>query len=127
MRGSERGVEDLVSIIMPSYNTAAFIADSIRSVLAQSYQSWELLILDDCSTDGTEEIVAPFLNKTKADEWALADRLGILDVIRNQTVTCYNGIPGDGCGKCPACKLRNRGYREFLRAKAAKNGRTVGI
>ena len=73
------------------------------------------------------KIVAPFLNKTKADEWALADRLGILEVIRNQTVTCYNGIPGDGCGTCPACKLRNRGYKEFLRAKAAKNGRTVGI
>ena len=73
------------------------------------------------------KIVAPFLDKTKADEWALADRLGILEVIRNQTVTCYNGIPGDGCGTCPACKLRNRGYKEFLRAKAAKNGRTVGI
>ena len=72
-------------------------------------------------------IVTPFMNKTKADEWALADRLGTLDVIRHHTVTCYNGIPGDGCGTCPACKLRNRGYKEFLRAKAAKNGRTVGI
>ena len=60
------------------------------------------------------KIVAPFLDKTKADEWALADRLGILDLIRHHTVTCYNGIPGDGCGKCPACKLRNRGYREYL-------------
>jgi 7-cyano-7-deazaguanine synthase len=60
------------------------------------------------------KIVTPFMRKTKADEWALADRLGILDVIRNETVTCYNGLPGDGCGKCPACRLRARGYREFI-------------
>jgi len=50
---------------------------------------------------------------TKADEWQLAAELGILDVIENHTLTCYNGIPGKGCGKCPACKLRNRGYSEF--------------
>ena len=61
------------------------------------------------------KIVTPFMDKTKAEEWAIADRLGILDVIRKHTVTCYNGIPGDGCGKCPACKLRGKGYREFLR------------
>ena len=62
-------------------------------------------------------VVTPFMHMTKADEWALADRLGILDVIRRETVTCYNGIPGDGCGKCPACRLRRRGYAEFLRGK----------
>ncbi len=52
---------DLVSIVMPSYNTGEYIAESIRSVLAQSYPAWELLIVDDCSTDGTEEAVRPFL------------------------------------------------------------------
>ena len=46
---------------MPSYNTAEYIADSIRSVLAQSYRDWELIIIDDCSGDGTEETVKPFL------------------------------------------------------------------
>ena len=51
----------LVSIIMPSYNTAAFIAESIQSVLSQTYENWELLIVDDCSTDATDEVVAPFL------------------------------------------------------------------
>ena len=61
-------------------------------------------------------VVAPFLHKTKAEEWALADRLGILELIRRETVTCYNGIPGDGCGKCPACRLRRRGYLEYLAA-----------
>lgn len=62
-------------------------------------------------------IVTPFMHMTKAEEWALADSLGIFDVIEKHTLTCYNGVPGAGCGECPACKLRNRGYREYLAAK----------
>ena len=62
------------------------------------------------------------MHMTKAQEWGLAERLGILDVIRNETLTCYNGIPGDGCGKCPACRLRARGYREFVRCSANGGG-----
>ena len=58
-------------------------------------------------------IVTPFMKMSKADEWALAAKLGIFDVIANETVTCYNGIPGKGCGTCPACKLRNRGLKEY--------------
>lgn len=48
----------LVSIIMPSYNTAEYIMDSILSVCNQTYKNWELLIVDDCSTDTTKEIMA---------------------------------------------------------------------
>lgn len=59
------------------------------------------------------KIVTPFMHMSKSDEWALAERLGILNVIENETLTCYNGIPGAGCRKCPACKLRNKGYSEF--------------
>ena len=59
-------------------------------------------------------IVTPFMHKTKAEEWALADQLGLLQYIRNETVTCYQGVPGDGCGKCPACKLRNEGLDQYL-------------
>ena len=70
------------------------------------------------------KVVAPFMHKTKAEEWALAERLGILDVVRHDTVTCYNGVPGDGCGECPACKLRRRGYAEFL--KMRRGGSKVG-
>jgi glycosyltransferase involved in cell wall biosynthesis len=51
----------LVSIIMPSYNTASFIGESIQSVLAQSYKDWELIIVDDCSPDNTDDIVKPYL------------------------------------------------------------------
>ena len=47
----------LVSIIMPSYNTGKFIAESIASVAAQTYTDWELIIVDDASTDSTDEVV----------------------------------------------------------------------
>lgn len=49
--------EELVSIIMPSYNTGKFIKETINSVIAQTYSNWELIIVDDCSTDNTDEIV----------------------------------------------------------------------
>ena len=52
----------LVSIIMPSYNTASFIAESIQSVLEQSYKDWELIIVDDCSPDNTDDVVKPYLS-----------------------------------------------------------------
>lgn len=50
-------MEDLVSIIMPSYNTAQYIGESIQSVIEQTYTNWELIIVDDCSTDRTDEVV----------------------------------------------------------------------
>ena len=61
-------------------------------------------------------IVTPVMKMTKAEEWALAAKLGIFDIVMNETVTCYNGIPGKGCGRCPACRLRRRGLREYLAA-----------
>ena len=58
------------------------------------------------------KIVTPFMHMSKADEWRLAEKLGFRTIIENETLTCYNGIPGRGCGRCPACVLRNRGHRE---------------
>lgn len=65
------------------------------------------------------KIVTPFMHMTKAEEWALADELGILDLIKEKTVTCYHGVPGAGCGTCPACRLRSRGLREYEAARKA--------
>lgn len=55
-------MNDLVSVIMPSYNTAEYISESVASVRKQTYTDWELIIVDDCSTDNTDEIVKPFLS-----------------------------------------------------------------
>ncbi len=54
-------IPNLVSIIMPSYNTAQYIEKTIKSVLDQTYTNWELLIVDDCSTDNTDEVVKNYL------------------------------------------------------------------
>jgi len=62
-------------------------------------------------------IHTPLMWIDKAETWALADELGVLDVIRHETLTCYNGIPGDGCGHCPACTLRREGLEKYLKSK----------
>ena len=65
-------------------------------------------------------IHTPLMWLDKAETWALADSLGVLDIIRNETLTCYNGIPGDGCGHCPSCKLRRAGLEKYLASKDGK-------
>lgn len=55
-------MRDIVSVIMPSYNTAKYIAESIESVINQTYPHWELIIVDDCSTDDTDSVVAKYLS-----------------------------------------------------------------
>lgn len=63
-------------------------------------------------------IHTPLMWIDKAETWALADELGVLDLVRHDTLTCYNGIPGDGCGHCPACTLRREGLEKYLASKA---------
>ncbi|GHU75177.1 hypothetical protein FACS189461_0930 [Spirochaetia bacterium] len=53
----------LVSIITPNYNCSRFIGKTIESVLAQTYQNWEMIIVDDCSTDGSYEIALDYARK----------------------------------------------------------------
>lgn len=55
----------LVSVIMPSYNTAKYIAESIESVINQTYPYWELIIVDDCSGDTTDSVVANYLSDSR--------------------------------------------------------------
>ena len=62
----------------------------------------------------------PLMWLDKCETWALADELGVMDIIRKATVTCYNGVPGDGCGDCPACKLRRRGLEKYLGIRTIK-------
>ena len=59
----------------------------------------------------------PLMWLDKAETWGMADQLGVLDLIRTRTLTCYNGVVGDGCGHCPACKLRREGLETYLKSK----------
>ncbi|ABV87669.1 7-cyano-7-deazaguanine synthase QueC [Shewanella pealeana] len=68
-------------------------------------------------------IQTPLMWLDKAETWALADKYQSLDLIRDETLTCYNGIKGDGCGTCPACLLRKRGLEEYLADKEAIQAR----
>ena len=54
---------DLVSIITPSYNSARFISQAIESVLAQTYTSWEMIIVDDCSFDNSNDVIKGYSEK----------------------------------------------------------------
>ena len=63
------------------------------------------------------QIHTPLMWRDKTAVWQLADQLGVFDVVRTQTLTCYNGIIADGCGHCPACKLRKQGLENYLKIK----------
>lgn len=62
-------------------------------------------------------IHTPLMWLNKMQTWELADQLGQLDFIRTRTLTCYEGVMGAGCGKCPACQLRNAGLQAYLAKK----------
>ncbi len=63
----------------------------------------------------------PLMWKDKAETWEMADNLGVFDIVRNETLTCYNGVVGDGCGHCPACLLRRKGLEVYLEKKNLKH------
>lgn len=63
------------------------------------------------------DIITPLMWLDKEETWEMADKLGGFDVIRNMTLTCYNGIIGDGCGDCPSCKLRKKGLDLYLKRR----------
>lgn len=69
------------------------------------------------SMDDSFVIDTPLMWLNKAQTWELADQHGALEFIRERTLTCYNGIKADGCGECPACKLRKKGLDEYLSSK----------
>jgi len=69
------------------------------------------------SLDSQFIIHTPLMWLDKAQTWELSDELGVLEYIRKNTLTCYNGIIADGCGNCPACKLRKKGLQTYLNSK----------
>jgi 7-cyano-7-deazaguanine synthase len=69
--------------------------------------------------DRQMNIVTPLMWLNKAETWAMADHYDALALVRNQTLTCYNGVIGDGCGECPSCHLRKAGLDEYLHNREA--------
>lgn len=53
-------MQPLISVVMPSHNAEKYISEAIQSVISQTYENWELLVIDDGSTDSTADIVRQF-------------------------------------------------------------------
>ena len=83
-------MKDLVSIIMPTYNSATYIEAAIGSVLEQDYTNWELLIVDDCSTDNTKQVIEPFLSDERIHYFKSKERAGAA-VCRNHALRKAKG------------------------------------
>ena len=82
---------DLVSIITPTYNCARFIEETIRSVQSQTYQNWEMIISDDCSTDNTREIIAPYLESDSRIKYICNDKNSGAAITRNNALRQAKG------------------------------------
>jgi hypothetical protein len=82
---------DLVSIITPSYNSSSFIAQTIESILSQTYVNWELLITDDCSTDNTRDIVEYYQRKDSRIKFFQLKQNAGAAVARNHSIRMARG------------------------------------
>ena len=81
----------LVSIITPTWACAPFICETIRSIQAQTYQNWELLIQDDCSTDNTLEVIRPYLDKDSRIKYECNPRNSGAAITRNNALRRAKG------------------------------------
>jgi 7-cyano-7-deazaguanine synthase len=62
-------------------------------------------------------IHTPLMHLSKCQTWEMANELGVFNIVKEKTVTCYEGIPGKGCEKCPSCLLREKGLKEYEQLK----------
>ena len=80
---------DMVSVIMPVYNSGRFIEDSILSVISQTYSCWELIVVDDGSTDNSKDIVEQYVKKDSRIHLLQNYKpLGIPAIPRNIGIQC---------------------------------------
>ncbi len=76
---------------MPANNCRDFIAEAIDSILAQTVKTWELLIVDDCSTDGTADMVKPYLQQYSQIHYFKLSENGGPAVARNKGIDLATG------------------------------------
>ena len=74
----------LVSIITPCYNAEQFIRETIESVIAQTYTDWEMIIIDDCSTDNSADIIKEFKSRDSRIKYLKTEkvRLAMVECLR---------------------------------------------
>lgn len=83
--------EKLVSVITPTYNCAEFITRTIESVQAQTYQNWEMIIVDDCSQDNTKELVEKYMKDDSRIKYHLLEINSGAAVARTTAMQLANG------------------------------------
>jgi len=81
----------LVSVITPTYNCGVFIGETIKSVQNQSYASWEMIIVDDCSTDDTKKVVEAFIGQDDRIKYFCLDKNSGPAVARNKAMELAKG------------------------------------
>lgn len=81
----------LVSIITPTWACAKFISETIKSIQTQTYQNWELLIQDDCSTDGTDKVVAPLVELDSRIKYECNEKNSGAAITRNNALRRAKG------------------------------------
>lgn len=84
-------MNDLISVIMPAYNVEKYIAKSIESVLSQTYENLELIIINDGSSDGTENIILHYKKMDSRIQYIKQENQGV-SVARNNGIDIANGI-----------------------------------
>lgn len=112
--------EPLVSVIIPNYNHAQYVGDAIRSVLAQAYRNYEIIVVDDGSTDNSREVVTQFGDKVN---YIYKTNAG-LSAARN---TGFNASKGSLIGVLDADDMYEPEYLETLVAALQENPDAAGI
>lgn len=84
-------MKELVSIITPTYNCGKFIEETIQSVECQTYKNWEMIIVDDCSTDNTEEIVNKYVKLNSKIKYYKLEKNSGAAVARNKAMELASG------------------------------------
>ena len=80
-----------VSIITPVYNSEKFIKDTVESVLKQTYENWEMILVDDCSSDNSENIVKEFLDKDDRIKYIKLEENSGAAIARNKAIEMSTG------------------------------------
>ena len=104
-------VDDLVSIIVPVYNAASYIEQTMKMVVKQDYSNWELLLVDDCSTDGSVEVIKKAISRETLKNPELEGKFVLLEGTVNEGAAC----------------ARNRGIELLSENQSARLSTSVAV